>query len=88
LRQTEAYGIPAIRLEKQERLPEKVREILDMPGPVVCEVMVDPDQTVGPRVSSVVKPDGQIVSRPLEDLWPFLNRDEFYSNMIVSPLPE
>lgn len=88
LKQAEAYGIPAVRLEKQEDLVVKVREILAMPGPVVCEVMVDPDQTVGPRVSSVVKPDGQIVSRPLEDLWPFLNREEFYSNMIVPPLPE
>lgn len=88
LKQAEAYGIPAVRLEKQEGLAEKVRGILATPGPVVCEVMVDPDQTVGPRVSSVVKADGQIVSRPLEDLWPFLSREEFYSNMIVPPLPE
>jgi len=88
LKQAEAYGIPTARLEKQEGMAEKVREILAMPGPVVCEVLVDPDQTVGPRVSSVVKPDGHIVSRPLEDLWPFLNRDEFYSNMIVPSLPE
>ena len=88
LKQAEAYGIPAMRLEKQDGLAEKVREILATPGPMVCEVMVDPNQTVGPRVSSVVKPGGQIISRPLEDLWPFLNREEFYSNMIVPPLPE
>jgi acetolactate synthase I/II/III large subunit len=88
LKQAEAYGIAAVRLEKQEGLAEKLSEILAMPGPVVCEVMVDPDQAVGPRVSSVVKTGGQIVSRPLEDLWPFLNREEFYSNMIVPPLPD
>jgi acetolactate synthase-1/2/3 large subunit len=32
--------------------------------------------------------DGSLVSKPLEDLYPFLDRDEFYSNMIVPPLPE
>ena len=88
LKQAEAYGIPAVRLEKQEGLAKKVREILATAGPVVCEVMVDPDQTVGPRVSSVVKPDGQIVSRPLEDLFPFLDREEFIANMIIPPLSE
>jgi acetolactate synthase-1/2/3 large subunit len=34
------------------------------------------------------RPDGSMVSRPLEDLWPFLDRDEFRSNMIVPPLAE
>jgi acetolactate synthase-1/2/3 large subunit len=33
-------------------------------------------------------PDGSLVSKPLEDLWPFLDRDEFLSNMIVPPLEE
>jgi acetolactate synthase-1/2/3 large subunit len=88
LKQAEAYGIKSVRLEKQEGLAENVREILATAGPVICEVMVELDQTVGPRVSSVVKQDGQIVSCPLEDLWPFLNREEFHSNMIVPPLPE
>jgi acetolactate synthase-1/2/3 large subunit len=29
------------------------------------------------------RPDGTMVSKPLEDLWPFLERDEFLANMIV-----
>jgi acetolactate synthase-1/2/3 large subunit len=34
------------------------------------------------------RPDGSMVSKPLEDLWPFLEREEFYANMIVEPLEE
>jgi acetolactate synthase-1/2/3 large subunit len=33
-------------------------------------------------MTSVQLPDGSFVSKPLEDLWPFLDRDEFLSNMI------
>jgi acetolactate synthase-1/2/3 large subunit len=55
---------------------------------VVCEVVVSPDQPIGPRISSYVRPDGSMVSRPLEDLFPFLSREEFRSNMIIAPLPE
>jgi acetolactate synthase-1/2/3 large subunit len=50
--------------------------------------MVDPDQPVAPRASSAVKPDGTMVSKPLEDLWPFLEREEFLDNMIIPPLKE
>jgi acetolactate synthase I/II/III large subunit len=49
---------------------------------------VPPDEVRAPRVISVPRPDGSMVSKPLEDLWPFLDRDEFLSNMIVPALPE
>jgi acetolactate synthase-1/2/3 large subunit len=88
LRVAEAYGIPAVRVSDPETLRERVAEVLARPGPVVCEVMIHPDQTIGPRVSSAVRADGSMVSRPLEDLWPFLDRDEFRSNMIIEPLPD
>ncbi len=38
------------------------------------------------RVSSLKKPDGSIISKPLEDLYPFLDRKEFAENMIVDPV--
>ena len=55
-----------------------------MNGPVVCDVMVDPDLQTAPRLSSMAEPDGTMVSTPLEDLWPFLDREEFKSNMVIS----
>jgi len=34
------------------------------------------------------RPDGTMISKPLEDLWPFLAREEFLLNMIIPPLEE
>jgi acetolactate synthase-1/2/3 large subunit len=50
--------------------------------------MTIPDETRAPRVSSSQRADGSMVSRPLEDMWPFLDRDEFRANMIVAPIEE
>jgi acetolactate synthase-1/2/3 large subunit len=59
-----------------------------MKGPVVCDVNVLPDEMRAPRLQSHQKPDGSFVSRPLEDLFPFLPREEFLANMIIKPLSE
>ncbi len=83
-----AYGLPVARIESQTSLREAVRQVLEMPGPVVCDVRVIPDEVRGPRLSSMQRPDGSLVSKPLEDLWPFLEREEFRNNMIVPPLEE
>jgi len=83
-----AYGIESMRISNQSNLRETIQTVLQMPGPVVCDVMTDPDQMVAPRVSSYVREDGSMVSRPLEDLWPFLDRSEFLSNMLIPPISE
>jgi acetolactate synthase-1/2/3 large subunit len=44
------------------------------------------DQEIIPTVSSQKMEDGSMVSKPLEDMYPFLNRKEFLSNMIIKPL--
>lgn len=83
-----AYGLPTRRIENQRNLRREIREVLDAPGPVVCELMVIPDEPRQPRVSSAQRPDGTMVSKPLEDMFPFLEREEFHANMIVAPLEE
>lgn len=81
----EAYGLPYARIDTDRDLSGRVRELLDAPGPVVVEVMMPREEPRGPSLSSMRKPDGSMVSRPLEDLWPFLPRDEFLSNMVIPP---
>ena len=81
-----AYGLKAVRISDQKNLKDEVLNVLNMDGPVVCEVMVDPDLQMAPRLSSMAMPDGTMVSKPLEDLWPFLDREEFKANMIVEPI--
>jgi len=83
-----AYGLKTAVIADQRDLRASVRKVLRMKGPVVCDVKVVPDEVRAPRLSSVQRPDGSFVSKPLEDLWPFLDRDEFLANMIVPPLPE
>jgi acetolactate synthase I/II/III large subunit len=83
-----AYRLKTAIIEDQHDLRGQVTRVLRMPGPVVCDVKVIEDEVRGPRVSSLQRPDGSFVSKPLEDLWPFLPREEFLANMIVSPLEE
>ena len=50
--------------------------------------MTDPLEKLGPKASSMRLPDGRLVSRPLEDLAPFLPRGEFKANMIIPTVEE
>ncbi len=76
-----AYGLSTLRIENQANLKNKLEEVLNMPGPVICDVLVDPNVPSAPRLSSEVLPDGRIVSKPMEDLAPFLPREEFNAIM-------
>ena len=43
-------------------------------------------QELIPRVSTDQRPDGSLVAKPLEDMYPFLDRDEFRANMFIKPV--
>jgi acetolactate synthase I/II/III large subunit len=83
----EAYGLGAALIDRHEGLKENIDAVLAAEGPVLCEVRLC-DYTFSPKLSSEAKPDGRIISKPLEDMYPFLPREEFYSNMIIEPLKE
>lgn len=83
-----AYGLAAAQIKDQSNIKEIVHQVLYQPGPVICEVIISPNQITAPRLSSVQKANGSMVSRPLEDLWPFLSREEFFANMVIPPLDE
>lgn len=83
-----AYGLQVKKIKNQEHLNAQVRDALNTPGTVICEVFTPADEPRAPSMMSIQKPDGSMVSKPLEDLWPFLNREEFLSNMIIPPVEE
>jgi len=87
-RQADAYGIRSNTIRCNRELDDLVAEALAGEGPFICEVMVDPEEQTSPKVKSLLTADGRMVSKPLEDLAPFLDREEFLRNMIVPPLPE
>ena len=83
-----AYGIPYATITSDHELQRQVRDLIDASGPCLIEVKTPREEPRAPSLSSMRRPDGSMVSKPLEDLWPFLPRDEFLKNMIIPPLPE
>lgn len=81
-----SYGIKAERISIQSGLQAKIDRVLAKRGPFICEIVMPENQQLIPRLTSVKKPDGTIVSKPLEDLYPFLNREEFLKNMFVKDI--
>ena len=80
-----AYGIKYINIDPSN-LEKNLQKALDHNGPVICEVMSLKDQSIIPMSTAEIDSDGIMVSKPLEDMYPFLPRDEFLSNMIVKPV--
>ena len=80
--------MPTMRLKKQDGTWDKVpvlgsyQAVLAANEPVLCEVVVNPDYTFSPKLSARKLPDGTMISPTLEDMFPFLDRDEFERNMI------
>jgi acetolactate synthase I/II/III large subunit len=83
-----AYGLPYFKLENNQKLDERLPLIFATHGPVLVEVMLDPFEVLGPKAASKKLPNGQMVSAPLEDMAPFLPREEFFENMIIKPIEE
>jgi len=78
-----AYGLTTRRILNQDNLYDEVADVLNSVETIICEVMIDPEVPAAPKMSSQVLPDGKIVSKPMEDLWPFLDREELLSNMLI-----
>ena len=62
---------------------EAIARTLAAPGPAICEVIVDKEQAFAPKLSSRRLDDGTMVTAPLEDLSPFLPREELEANMLI-----
>jgi acetolactate synthase-1/2/3 large subunit len=78
-----AYKIKGIRISSAGEVDKKIKEVLDYNGPVICDVVTPKWQLIIPRIASEKKPDGTLVSKPYEDLFPFLEKEELDSNMIA-----
>ena len=78
-----AYSIPYYSCNDISKLDETVNKTLNHDGYVMCEIFVDTKQEFEPKSASKKLPDGKMVSAPLEDMKPFLPRDELEENMII-----
>lgn len=83
-----AYGIKYYRADEVSDLDKVLTSVMAEKGPVLCEIMNPENQEIIPTVSSMKREDGTMVSKPTEDMYPFLDRDEFKKQMIVKPVDE
>ena len=84
----EAYGVKAFRIDQPSQITDVVNQVLNYDGPVVCDVIVPREQEIIPTVASRVNDDGSMSSRPLEDMYPFLDRKEYKNNLFVKEVDE
>lgn len=82
-----AYGYPYVNIKSNEELV-KIQEILKIDGPVICEIFVNIDQKFEPKSATKRLEDGTLVSPPLEDLAPFIDRDELKEIMFIPMVDE
>ncbi len=75
------FGLPYIRCQQHTELTERIEATLRHVGPVVCEVFLDLQQVFAPKLSSRRLADGRMVTSPMEDMAPFLSREELQENM-------
>lgn len=84
----EAFGYPYYSAGSNEEMKKVVDTVLALDGPVFCEIFTDTTQVWEPKSSTKRLPDGTLVSPPLEDLAPFLPREELEKNMFIPLMPE
>ncbi|MBL8600860.1 MAG: thiamine pyrophosphate-binding protein [Myxococcales bacterium] len=83
-----AFGLGYTRLDPSSLAEGALARFVNAEGPALCEVMLDPAQPFAPKLASRRLDDGRMVSSPLEDMAPFLSREELRENMIIEPLGE
>lgn len=84
----QAFGMPSFRIRTWREFDEVIPAVQACNGPVICEVFVHPEQLFVPKLSLAPQKDGTILSPPLEDLSPFLQRQELKDNMLIGMHPK
>ena len=82
-RQGSAYGMRTVEISSNAELERGIRETLAGDDPVICRVRITPSHVTAPKVQAQKLPDGGMVSKPLEDMWPYLPAEEVARNMIA-----
>jgi acetolactate synthase-1/2/3 large subunit len=82
-----AFGWEYMSASSNAEMKQMVDRALQTEGPVFCEVFVSPAQNFEPKSSTKRLADGTLISPPLEDLAPFLPREELLRNMYID-MPE
>ncbi|MSU08587.1 thiamine pyrophosphate-binding protein [Veillonellaceae bacterium WCA-693-APC-5D-A] len=75
----DAFGMKYFSFSNENDCDDIIKQVLQFEGACICEAVVDYEQNFAPKSSSKVLPDGKIVSPSMDDMFPFLPREEFES---------
>ena len=78
-----AFGIPYEKCDDLEKMNEKIKWVNDEKGFCMLEVVCSTTQIFEPKSAVKRLEDGSLYSPPLEDLAPFMERDELKKNMYI-----
>ena len=84
----DAFGLPYVSIKNNQELTSQISKVLQYDGYVMCEVFVTTTQKFEPKSATKKLDDGTLISPPLEDMAPFLSREELAENMYIPMLPE
>ena len=84
----EAFELDYIKLSNIQQLENKIDSILSSDRPIIIEVCLKQDIQIIPTNAAKLNDDGTMTSKPLEDMYPYLDREEFLENMLVTPVNE
>ena len=84
----DAFGLPYVSIKNNQELTSQISKVLQYDGYVMCEVFVTTTQKFEPKSATKKLDDGTLISPPLEDMAPFLSREELAANMYIPMLPE
>lgn len=80
-----AYGITTENIRNHSGMRRKIRRALNVKGPILCNIVIKEDQKIIPKLEARLLKSGRYISKPIEDQWPYLSREELARNMIVPP---
>ena len=69
-----SYGMKSSKITIESNISDEIKKVLNYDGPVLCEVMIDNEQKLNPKLE---------FGNPLEDMFPYMTDDELSNNMIV-----
>ena len=75
------FNLNAITIDKAKDINAQIKQVLEYDGFILCEAMLQEEYSFSPKLSSRKLDDGTMVSPSLEDMFPFISREEYQENI-------
>jgi acetolactate synthase-1/2/3 large subunit len=77
-----AFGIKSIKIKDLKNLNNKIKNVLNYKGTIICQINMPDFQQLIPRMQTKMGLNGKFLPTPIDNLYPFLNEDEYNKNIL------